>query len=365
LNGDRKFEYDALGRRIAKEDTFDTTLFLWNGDVLLSETRNHSEKLYLYEPESFRPLAQIQDGQVYHYHLDHLGTPQEMTNHKGGIVWSAQYKAYGNLALNDVDYIENNLRFQGQYFDEESGLHYNRHRYYDPGTARFTTVDPIGLLGGTNNYQYAPNPTGWIDPLGLSCKETQGRYETTTIKSDYLGEDNPNDPKRWNTPMVTEYFDENKRAIHELDVNNGLIVHKKTGELFDTADAETHWGNAIFVMDENGRIFASKKQIPYELHHSSLANGKPVASAGEFNVAQGYLLEVSNQSGHYQPSQKLNNQVFDALEKKGMTPDSLDGVMRTGWKDDGGTMDPKPQKRFKEVDEWKDGDPLPDDWMDF
>ncbi|WP_141215695.1 RHS repeat-associated core domain-containing protein, partial [Hahella sp. CCB-MM4] len=66
---------------------------------------------------------------------------------------------------------ENNLRFQGQYFDEESGLHYNRFRYYDPGCGRFINQDPIGLLGGTNNYQYAPNPIAWIDPLGLKAKE--------------------------------------------------------------------------------------------------------------------------------------------------------------------------------------------------
>ena len=60
---------------------------------------------------------------------------------------------------------------QGQYHDLETGLYYNRHRYYDPYSARFTTIDPIGLAGGLNNYQYVPNPTGWVDPLGLaSCK---------------------------------------------------------------------------------------------------------------------------------------------------------------------------------------------------
>ena len=63
---------------------------------------------------------------------------------------------------------EQNLRFQGQYFDEETGLHYNRFRYYDPDCGRFVSQDPIGLLGGQNSYQYAPNPIGWIDPLGLN-----------------------------------------------------------------------------------------------------------------------------------------------------------------------------------------------------
>jgi len=60
------------------------------------------------------------------------------------------------------------LRFQGQYFDAESGLHYNRHRYYDPEIGRYLTPDPIKLAGGLNQYQYTPNPTGWVDPLGLS-----------------------------------------------------------------------------------------------------------------------------------------------------------------------------------------------------
>ena len=66
------------------------------------------------------------------------------------------------------------LRFQGQYFDAETGLHYNRHRYYQPETGRFITPDPIGLAGGLNNYQYAPNPIGWVDPLGLKNVKENG-----------------------------------------------------------------------------------------------------------------------------------------------------------------------------------------------
>ena len=62
------------------------------------------------------------------------------------------------------------IRFQGQYLDEESGLHYNRYRYYSPKQQRFINQDPIGLVGGTNHYQYAPNPVNWVDPMGLLCK---------------------------------------------------------------------------------------------------------------------------------------------------------------------------------------------------
>ncbi|MDH2433502.1 RHS repeat-associated core domain-containing protein [Pokkaliibacter sp. MBI-7] len=72
--------------------------------------------------------------------------------------------------------MRNPLRFQGQYFDDESGLHYNRHRYYDPHTGRYISQDPIGLLGGLNPYRYAPNPVNWVDPLGLTCKEEDGFF---------------------------------------------------------------------------------------------------------------------------------------------------------------------------------------------
>ena len=107
----------------------------------------------------------------FYYQLDHLGTPQELTGYSGEIVWSAKYNAYGkvtHLAFGGGEQLEQPLRFQGQYFDAESGLHYNRHRYYNPDIGRYLTPDPIKLAGGLNQYQYTPNPTGWVDPLGLS-----------------------------------------------------------------------------------------------------------------------------------------------------------------------------------------------------
>ncbi|PTU72329.1 RHS repeat-associated core domain-containing protein, partial [Chromobacterium haemolyticum] len=73
--------------------------------------------------------------------------------------------------------IRNPFRFQGQYQDEESGLHYNRHRYYDPEIGRFISRDPIGLMGGFNIHSYAPNPTEWVDPLGLSCDSPQEKMK--------------------------------------------------------------------------------------------------------------------------------------------------------------------------------------------
>jgi RHS repeat-associated protein len=173
-----RYHYDPLGRRIKKENETNSTDFLWLDDVLLSETTYDNDepqtRTYLFEPYSFKPLAFIDNQQLYYYHLDHLGTPQEISDYQGNIVWSGNYKAYGSIALAQENAIDNNLRFQGQYFDEESGLHYNRFRYYDPQVGRFINQDPIGLAGGINNYRYVPNPVGWVDPFGLACKEILG-----------------------------------------------------------------------------------------------------------------------------------------------------------------------------------------------
>ena len=175
-NGDTaSYRYDPFGRRISKTVDGKTTEFFWQGDKLIAEHHADCHRSYLYEPDSFRPLALLEgfgpkETKPYHYQLDHLGTPQELTDTEGEIVWSAHYRAYGQIARLDAGKIDNPLRFQGQYFDQESGLHYNRHRYYNPDIGRYLTPDPVKLAGGINGYRYVPNPTGWVDPLGLSTE---------------------------------------------------------------------------------------------------------------------------------------------------------------------------------------------------
>ena len=189
------YQYDAFGRRIEKSVTDKigqnkTTEFLWQGNKLLAESSQESYQTYLYEYGSFRPLALItgegaEQAQAYFYHLDQVGTPLEITDVEGSIAWAVDYQAYGNVARERVRVVNSPLRFQGQYFDEETGLHYNRHRYYSPETGRFITVDPIGLAGGLNNYQYVKNPTGWVDPLGLEQNEgIYPKHSAAKISSD-------------------------------------------------------------------------------------------------------------------------------------------------------------------------------------
>jgi RHS repeat-associated protein len=100
-------------------------------------------------------------------HNDHLGTPQKMTDASANVVWAADYLPFGQASVT-VGAVENNLRFRGQYYDQETGLHYNYHRYYDPTLGRYLRADPIGLSGGINLYTYVGgNPVNTIDPYGL------------------------------------------------------------------------------------------------------------------------------------------------------------------------------------------------------
>ncbi|WP_133648435.1 RHS repeat-associated core domain-containing protein [Paraburkholderia flava] len=200
-----RFEYDALGRRIRKTNGYVSTDFVWDGMRLLQERRGDDEATYLYEPDSYVPLARIDSRpaeaandssveaapeNVYYFHNDVSGLPEELTDAEGRLVWQAQYKVWGSAVREewileqrtDSTYgsrqtmptarsvpLPQNLRFEGQYLDRETGLHYNTFRFYDPDVGRFINEDPISLAGGFNLYQYAPNPLVWIDPWGWAC----------------------------------------------------------------------------------------------------------------------------------------------------------------------------------------------------
>jgi RHS repeat-associated protein len=114
---------------------------------------------------------------VSYFHNDHLGTPQVLTNDSQNVVWKAAYTPFGHAEIS-TETVTNPFRLPGQYYDQETGLHYNYFRYYDPTTGRYVTPDPIGLEGGINLFGYTNNPVNQIDPLGLSYiifDRSQGR----------------------------------------------------------------------------------------------------------------------------------------------------------------------------------------------
>jgi RHS repeat-associated protein len=238
-----RFSYDPLGRRIGKLTERSSTpgqrshtVYGWDGDVLAFESSSDGPQghtvHYVHEAGSFVPLLQASRAgtvelapttdiqalkaanfgeydhrldplwngefdpkpkafakeEIAFYQCDHLGTPQELTDHEGKVAWEASYKAWGEAkqAISQAAQkagFKNPIRFQGQYLDEETGLHYNRYRYYDPESGRFVSRDPIGLLGGLNLHAYAPNAVQWIDPFGLSpvwdCNASRWRDSST------------------------------------------------------------------------------------------------------------------------------------------------------------------------------------------
>ena len=102
------------------------------------------------------------------YHCDHRGLPLALISEDGNTAWSAEYDEWGNqLNEENPHHVYQPYRLPGQQHDEESGLYYNRHRYYDPLQGRYITQDPMGLKGGWNLYQYPLNPLQQIDPMGL------------------------------------------------------------------------------------------------------------------------------------------------------------------------------------------------------
>ncbi|MGY2292370.1 RHS repeat-associated core domain-containing protein, partial [Pseudomonas sp. SDO528_S397] len=141
------------------------------------------------------------------------------------------------------------IRFQGQYHDHETGLHYNRYRYYDPGVGRFISKDPLSYEGGINIYQYAPNPLGWIDPLGLAAH--RGRIQAQGAKLE--------ESVAWNqdTPLTASdakiKLEELKGKLNKKDLAARQDAFKKADRYIDNAvkcgGADAHISRTFMVKD--------------------------------------------------------------------------------------------------------------------
>ena len=182
-----RYGYDPFGRRIFKEHRGQREVFLWDGDVLARS----GDIDWFHEPDSFRPVARRQAGALFHIVNDHLGTPKEMFSEGGALAWSVDHDTWGTVRhvgsrpVERGDYwIENvahdlsearpeavaqlcPIRFQGQWEDVESGLYYNRFRYYEPLAGQYASPDPIGIYGGMRARGYAASPLAFVDPFGL------------------------------------------------------------------------------------------------------------------------------------------------------------------------------------------------------
>jgi RHS repeat-associated protein len=214
------FTYDGLGRRISKKFNGLITRWVWDGDRPLHEwsypekekpqqvvnewggvSYNKQEPnpaneqgamnsiTWIFEPDSHRLAAKMVNGASYSVITDHLGTPQWMYDAGGKKVWEGVLDIYGRVrnlhgTNNDLPF-----RYQGQYEDVETGLYYNRFRYYNPDEGMYISQDPIGLHSGQPNlYAYVNDPNTWVDVLGLKCgdRNVKTRIEDGNLKEGWI-----------------------------------------------------------------------------------------------------------------------------------------------------------------------------------
>ncbi|MCK7627471.1 hypothetical protein MUU72_30995 [Streptomyces sp. RS10V-4] len=228
-----EYRYDPLGRRIAKQRTdvdSPAVLFSWDDDCLAEQTSVSAEgrtvvTTWDWEPGEYRPASQLHrtwpadatraeiDRRFYAIITDAVGAPSELVTPDGRIAWCRTTDLWGSTVGGGGTEADCPLRFPGQYRDDETGLDYNHHRYYDPEAGRYLSADPLGLAPALNHHAYVDNPLIQLDPLGLARAKrlrphpdatgphTTFRRDGTTGQvthyAEWAPQDNPHDPAPW------------------------------------------------------------------------------------------------------------------------------------------------------------------------
>ena len=211
------YKYDGLGRRIEKTGPDVYERYQWNGDRICEIITSKQRRTLVYGDDidnRFAPISMIENGKSYDVISDHLGSVTHILRSSGAEVWSGRPSVWGSGWGKSTE--ENPLRtmFPGQWLDDETGLAYSLYRYYDGTTGRFISPDPIGLLGGQNQYVYGPNPINWIDPYGLQTREEILQSALDVVKS----------------------YDEQIKQVFGPDVTYGIRGSTSTGTSYSTGE---------------------------------------------------------------------------------------------------------------------------------
>jgi RHS repeat-associated protein len=187
------YQHNGQGQRVKKDDGSAVTLFAYDeSGQLIGEYDGSGNAIQETVWFNGAPVAVLKGSNHYYVHTDHLGTPRVITD-GNTVIWRWESDPFGTNAaqedpdgdLTDFSY---RLRFPGQYYDQETGLHYNYHRTYDPATGRYLESDPIGLEGGLNTYGYVGgNPLRFADPLGLAGESPLGDLFRCTFRPEARG----------------------------------------------------------------------------------------------------------------------------------------------------------------------------------
>ncbi|MFI8852073.1 putative T7SS-secreted protein [Streptomyces sp. NPDC053499] len=195
------YTYDPLGRRVSKHSESERVDFTWDGPTLAEQTTTgetpHPVTL-TWNHQGLHPISQTEritdetsqrdiDSRFFAIVTDLIGTPTALLTESGTTAWHTRSTLWGTTTWNTDATTYTPLRFPGQYFDPETGLHYNHFRHYDPETARYLSPDPLGLRPAPNPVTYVGNPHAQSDPLGLfSCpKDKRGPFEFRDPSPEY------------------------------------------------------------------------------------------------------------------------------------------------------------------------------------
>lgn len=316
--------YDAIGRRIDCGRGASRRRFWYDGDRLAAECDADGRlRIYVYAAEdALVPIvfvdydgvdAEPEDGRVHAVFTDHLGMPLRIENHRGLVVWRAEHvDAYGAVTVDPHSSITFDLRWPGHVFDADTGLHYNRHRYYDPVLGRYLQSDPIGTSGGTNLYAYAANPVTHVDLLGLHAKP-----------------DKPAKPKDGQSPNaetpvkrgdVGSYAELKSRAVVKDGLEHDHIPSK--GAVRDKINAErAARGEPPLTREETNKLYdnLTAAEVDKDVHRAGNTYGGKNTDAKR--AADGANLE-----------QAATNDLDahrDGLKSKGMTDEEIDAMNKS------------------------------------
>ena len=260
-----EYAYDALRRRVRKRVGGRDTYYLWNGHLLVAERRPDGlRRTYIYHLDSFSLLGWVdtddqRGARSYFVHSDHLGRPQEATDEAGRLVWAVDSDAFGRVRRMLVEEVDLPVRGVGQYADAETGLYYNRYRYFDPGTARFLSEDPLGLDPGLNLYGFNGNPIVQADPLGL-CSGGNPAYDPRQAELEALRRIYNGSPglQALTTAQTPE---EILRAQRLLEQETGFTTQPWDREVLGRQPGEAVPGGGWDVDPETGELVPADRGI--------------------------------------------------------------------------------------------------------
>ena len=316
------FEYDALNRRTAKIFKDSITRFVWDFNTPLHEwkyevndrpvwivdqndflIKNKEEPVsedmitWIFEEDTFKPVAKIIGDKKYSIINDYIGTPCEAFDENGLKVWEAELDIYGKICKieGENDFIP--FRYQGQYEDVETGLYYNRHRYYNPDTGIYINQDPIRILGGNAFYAYVSDTNKCIDPFGLavwddlgmdfdtwfnqaSVSDVENNMKDVTSKAGLRNGGGKHEmfpvsmaPKSKELGFSAEELKKMSVPTDQISFHN--VPHNQTGEILDAgmhhrSQASSHFHTQLMAKLEGAKTKAEAKKIIKQMHNKHM-----------------------------------------------------------------------------------------------